>query len=411
MRRGLLGALVGAAGACVVLKDPDRREYFFSGPLFSQRPFLRRGPPPPANSLSDTIGNTPLMHLTSLSRATGCTILAKCEHMNPGLSVKDRAASAILAAAEARGALVPRAQRDAAGTWRARGGDTVVEATGGNTGVALSLLCAARGYKCVLTMPDYVAKEKVEAARALGAEVVLCPAVAFSDPRNFYHVAKKRAEEPGCVHGNQFEDTVNMRAHFEGTGPELWAQAGERLDAFVTSAGTGGTIAGVGGFLRAVAPSIKLFLADPAGSSLLRYVKEGALAPSPGSTTVEGIGIGRLTANFKSCPPLDGALAVSDQEAVDMAHYLALREGVFVGPSAALNVVAAVKAARLLGPGHVVATVLCDGGSRYASKHFNEKWLAENHLRVSASVREDRDHADFVRAVQASDFVAPSALK
>ena len=358
---------------------------------------LRSGPPPLARSLRETIGNTPMLELASLSRATGVTNLAKCEHMNPGLSVKARAAAAILAAAEARGALVPRSQRDPAGAWRARGGgDTLVEATGGNTGVALSLLCAARGYKCVLTMPDYVATEKVEAARALGAEVILCPAVAFSDPRNFYHEAKRRSQAPGCVHGNQFEDLVNARAHFEGTGPELWAQAGGRVDAFVTSAGTGGTIAGVGGFLRSVAPRVQLYLADPAGSSLLRWVKEGALAPSAGATTVEGIGIGRLTANFLSCPPLDGALAVSDQEAVDMAHYLALREGVFVGPSAALNVVAAVKVARRMDKGSVVATTLCDGGSRYASKHFNGAWLAKNNLAVSASVREDRDHADFV---------------
>jgi cysteine synthase A len=382
--------------------------YFFATYEESAAKVGRRPPPPLANSFSDTIGNTPLLELRALSAATGCSILAKCEHMNPGLSVKDRAASAIIAAAEARGALVPRAQRDAAGAWRARGGgDTVVEATGGNTGVALSLLCAARGYKCVLTMPDYVSKEKIEAARALGAEVILCPAVPFSDQRNFYHVAKKRAEEPGCVHGNQFEDLVNMRAHFSGTGPELWEQAGRRVDAFVTSAGTGGTIAGVGGFLRTVAPSVKLFLADPAGSSLLRYVKEGALAPSPGSTTVEGIGIGRLTANFESCPMLDGALAVSDQEAVDMAHYLALREGVFVGPSAALNVAAAVKVARLLGPGKVVVTVLCDGGSRYASKTFNQVWLMENKLGVSPSVKQDRDHADFVGPATSVDFVRP----
>jgi len=391
--------LGAAAAAMFALPSPSLAEFDTSAATAPPPPppAAPRAPPPLARSLQETIGNTPCLELTSLSRATGCTIIAKCEHMNPGLSVKDRAAWALLAAAEARGALVPRAARDAAGAWRARGGgDTVVEATGGNTGVALSLLCAARGYKCVLTMPDYVAKEKVEAARALGAEVILCPAVPFSDERNFYHVAKRRAEAPGCVHGNQFESLVNARAHFESTGPELWAQARGRVDAFCTSAGTGGTIAGVGGFLRSVAPSVKLFLADPAGSSLLRWVREGTLAPSAGSTTVEGIGIGRLTANFASCPPLDGALAVSDQEAVDMAHYLALREGVFVGPSAALNVAGAVKVARLLGPGHVVATTLCDGGSRYASKHFNAAWLEQNNLKVTESVREDRDHADFI---------------
>ncbi len=234
-----------------------------------------------------------MLELHSLSAATGCRILAKCEHMNPGLSVKDRAASRILAEAEARGALVPRHLRDAAGSWRSLGGgDTIVEATGGNTGVALALLAAARGYRCILTMPDYVSQEKVDAARALGATVILCPPVPFLQQQHFYQVAKAlAASTPGAVWGNQFETLANRAAHYEGTAPEMWAQAGGCIDAFATSAGTGGTIAGISSYLREVNPKVQLFLADPAGSSLHNYVTQGIMTPNPGSTVIEGIGI------------------------------------------------------------------------------------------------------------------------
>lgn len=347
----------------------------------------------PYPTLLSTVGHTPLLELPTLSKATGCTILAKCEHMNPGLSVKDRAAMNIVTHLERSGKLSP--------------GVSLVEGTGGNTGVGLAVICAAKGYKLTLTMPDYVSSEKVKVCEALGATVILCPSVGvpFADPRHFYQVAKRMGEEPGYVWGNQFESLVNRDAHFKGTGPEIWGQvaaAGDSVDAFVVASGTGGTLAGVGGALKALNPSVKLYLIDPQGSSLASYVRTGVLAPSSGSptlakgTTLEGIGIGRLTTNFLSTPPLDGVFDGYDQEAVDMMVWLAKREGVFVGPSAALNVVGAVKAARLLGPGKTVVTVLCDSGARYVSKHFSPEWRAENSLVVSPTVYEGGDNLPFI---------------
>ena len=346
--------------------------------------------PPAFPTILDAIGNTPLLELPTLSRATGCTILAKAEHLNPGLSVKDRAALSIIRGALAEGRAVPGATR-------------VVEATGGNTGVALAFICAALGLPLTLTMPDYVASEKVLACEAMGATVLLCPSagVAFADARHFYQVAKRLGAEPGHVWGNQFEGLRNRQAHVAGTGAELaaaLAARGAALDAFVVSAGTGGTLAGAGEALRAAFPAVRLYLIDPPGSSLAAYVRTGTLQASAGrGTTLEGIGIGRLTANFASCPPLTGVFDGTDEEAVAMMLYLAQREGVFVGPSAALNVVGAVKAARALGPGKVVATVLCDSGARYLSKHFNPQWRAENGLGSVPQAAPPAGQLDFVK--------------
>jgi cysteine synthase A len=354
----------------------------FSSPCHAEAPsplptaLEASGSPPLASpafpTVLEAIGSTPLLELPSLSRATGCLILAKGEHLNPGLSVKDRAASSIIAGAQAAGALAP--------------GSTVVEATGGNTGIALAFICAAKGLALTLTMPDYVAKEKVLACEAMGARVILCPSegVPFADPRHFYQVAKRLGQQPGWVWGNQFEGLLNREAHVAGTGAEIRdavLRRGLTLDAFVVSAGTGGTIAGCGAALRAAFPALKLLLIDPTGSSLASYVRTGVLQASEGrGTTLEGIGIGRLTANMASCPPLDGAFQGTDAEAVEMMLYLARHEGLFVGPSAALNVVGAVKAARALGPGKVIATVLCDSGARYLSKHYNPAWREANGL-------------------------------
>ena len=340
-------------------------------------------------TILDAVGNTPLLELPTLSRATGCTILAKAEHLNPGLSVKDRAALNIVRGALANGTAPP--------------GTRVVEATGGNTGVALAFICAAHGLPLTLTMPDYVAKEKVLACEAMGATVLLCPSagVAFADPRHFYQAAKRLGAEPGHVWGNQFEGLLNRQAHVAGTGAELAravAGAGLALDAFCVSAGTGGTLAGAGEALRAAFPAVALYLIDPPGSSLAAYVRTGQLRASEGrGTSLEGIGIGRLTANFASCPPLTGVFDGTDEEAVAMMLYLAQREGVFVGPSAALNVVGAVKAARALGPGKVVATVLCDSGARYLSKHFNPQWRAENGLGSVPQAAPPAGQLDFVK--------------
>lgn len=264
---------------------------------------------PIKRSITECIGNTPLLELTSLSKATGCRILAKAEHLNPGGSVKDRAALRIITEAEAEGRLLP--------------GGTIVEGTGGNTGVAMALIAASRGYNAVFTMPDNTSREKVELMEAFGARAIVCPVLPFSAPEHYYHVAQRLAERtPGAVWGNQFEGRANMAAHYTTTGPEIWQQAGGRVDAIALAAGTGGTIGGLSTFLREMNPRLRVFLIDPPGSCLANYVNTGALTPSTGSTLVEGIGIGRLTSNFKAALPIDRAFVGSDQEAIDMAYHL-----------------------------------------------------------------------------------------
>jgi cysteine synthase A len=331
-----------------------------------------RAPPPPlAASVLDLIGNTPLLELRSLSDATGCRILVKCEQFTPGGSVKDRAALSIVRAAEASGALAP--------------GGAIVEATGGNTGIALALIAAQRGYRCFLTMPPTTSPEKVALARALGATVEVCAAVAFGEPEHYYARAAAIAAERGAVWTDQFENAANRAAHFDTTGPEIWAQAGGRVDALALGAGTGGTIGGLATFLRARNPALRVFLIDPPGSALAAYVTRGELVASPGPTINEGIGLARITNNFAAAFPVEAAFQGVDAEVVDMAHFLLRREGLHVGPSAALNVIAAVKAARLLGPGHTVVTILCDGGARYAAKMAPDA-LAARGLAVSPAV-------------------------
>jgi cysteine synthase A len=335
-----------------------------------------------ATGILDAIGDTPLIELKTIGAALGCRILAKAEHMNPGGSVKDRAALRIVDEFERQGLLVPRNRRAAGHPV-----GTIVEATGGNTGIGLALVAAARGYKCVFTMPDKVSPEKVAFAEMLGARVVLCPAdLSFADPRHYYQHAKTLVRElgPGAVLGNQFETEFNWRAHYESTGPEILRQTGGAIDAVVVSAGTGGTIGGLSRFFRENSPATRMFLIDPPGSSLYRLVTAGALEATPNPTKLaEGVGIGRLTANF-SAARVDNAFVGSDQEIVDMAYFLLRNEGLLVGPSAALNVVGAVKAARLLGPGATVVTVICDGGERYRGKLFNRGWLLEQGLTAPA---------------------------
>jgi cysteine synthase A len=346
-----------------------------------------------SRGLLETIGNTPLVELRSLSNATGCRILAKAEHMGPGGSVKDRPAAHIIGELERQGLLVPREARapDDARVF------TVVEGTGGNTGVGMALVAAARGYKAIFTMPSNTAQSKIDVARAFGAEVIVCPMVAFSDPRHYYHVAERLAREtPNAIWGNQFEGLANSEAHFRSTGPELWKQAGHEVDGLVLAAGTGGTMGGLSRFLRSVNPRLAVWLIDPPGSSLAHYVETGEMAPAAGSTVTEGIGIGRLTANFASSARIDGAFRGSNEEATAMCYYLLRREGIFVGPSAALNVAGAVKLARKLGPGHTIVTVLCDGGGRYMNKMYSPEWLKEQGLEAAAAVDASRDHADFV---------------
>lgn len=310
------------------------------------------------------VGNTPLIEILSLSKATGRRILGKAEHMNPGGSVKDRAAKWMVEAAEREGKL---------------GSGIVVEGTAGNTGIGLALVCRARGYRCVIVMPNNQSDEKVSLLRALGAEVELTAPAPFSDQNNYYHRARVRAEELGAFWANQFENPANARAHFESTGPELWRQTDGRIDGFVCSAGTGGTIGGVSSFLKSKDPKVQCWVVDCAGSSLYAHVTAGTL-DAEGSSFLEGIGIRRITANFAQAK-LDGAFRGSDAEATEMVHWLLRKDGLFVGGSAGLNCVGAVQLARKLPKGSTVVTVLCDTAARSQSRLFNDEWLREQKVK------------------------------
>ncbi|MBK9034144.1 MAG: cysteine synthase A [Myxococcales bacterium] len=318
-----------------------------------------------------TVGATPLIRIGSLSEATGCTILGKAEHLNPGGSVKDRAARQIVLDAEAAGRL-----------GGARGPREIVEGTAGNTGIGLALVARARGYGCHIVIPETQSPEKIDLLRALGAVVHLVPALPFADPGNYYHVARRLADERGAFWADQFENPANARAHYLTTGPELLAEA-PRLDGFVACAGTGGTIAGVSRYLKEARPRVQCWLIDCEGSSLYNHVIHGTL-DAAGSSVLEGIGIRRITANFAGAT-LDGAFAGTDREAIEMVHWLLANDGLFVGGSAALACVGAVKLARVLGSGATVATILCDGAQRYASRLFSSEWLAAKGLTPTAT--------------------------
>jgi len=317
------------------------------------------------DGFSGAIGNTPLIRLPKLSAAIGREIFGKAEFLNPGGSVKDRAALGIVEDFEQRGLL--------------RSGGVVVEGTAGNTGIGLTLVGNARGYHTIIVMPDDQAPEKYALLRTYGADLRVVEAAPFTNDANYYHEARRIAESlPGAVWANQFENTVNSDIHARTTGPEIIAQMGGRLDAFVAAAGTGGTIAGTGRALKAHDPATRIVLCDPYGSSLYNYVKHGKLEPE-GDSTAEGIGIKRLTANFRSAP-VDDAVRVDDRAMIEMAHWLLREEGLFVGGSAALNVVGAARYAATLPAGSRVVTVLCDGGDRYRSRIYDAAWLAENDL-------------------------------
>jgi cysteine synthase A len=311
------------------------------------------------------IGNTPLIRLESLCVETGCEILGKAEFLNPGGSVKDRAALFIVRDAEQRGALKP--------------GGTVVEGTAGNTGIGLAHICAARGYRCVIIIPDTQSQEKMDLLRALGAEVRSVPAVPYRDPNNYVKLAGRvAAEMANAVWANQFDNVVNRQAHYATTGPEIWRDTGGRIDAFVCATGTGGTLAGVARYLKERNPATRIVLADPLGSSLYHYVKSGELK-TEGSSITEGIGSSRVTANFAGTP-IDDAVQIPDPECVAMVYHLLRREGLFVGGSTGINVAAAVRLARELGPGRTIVTLLCDRGSLYLGRLFNREFLASKGL-------------------------------
>ncbi len=313
----------------------------------------------------NAIGNTPLIRLNSFSDETGCEILGKAEFLNPGGSVKDRAALFIIEDAEAKGLLNP--------------GGTVVEGTAGNTGIGLAHICNAKGYRCLIVIPDTQSQEKIDALRVLGAEVRTVPAVPYKDPNNYVKLSGRlAAETENAVWANQFDNLANRLAHYRTTGPELWAQTDGKIDAWVASTGTGGTYAGVTLYFKERNPNIKAVLADPMGSGLYSYAKTGEIRME-GSSVTEGIGNSRVTANLEGVP-IDDAIRIDDRECIRVIYQLLRKEGLFMGGSVGINVGAAVALAKQLGPGHTIVTVLCDSGTRYQSKLYNPKWLAEKGL-------------------------------
>ena len=318
-----------------------------------------------AANVIDAIGNTPLIELRAASKATGCRILGKAEFMNPGGSVKDRAALYIVRDAIARGALKP--------------GGTIVEGTAGNTGIGLALVANAMGFSTVIVIPNTQSQEKKDMLRLQGAKLVEVPAVPYANPNNYVKLSGRLAERlskesaQGAVWANQFDNVANREAHVATTGPEIYAELNGAVDGFVCACGTGGTLAGVGMALKARNPKIKIGLADPFGAALYSYYTTGELK-AEGSSITEGIGQGRITANLEGAP-IDAAYRISDDEALRIVFELAQDEGLLLGGSSGINVAGAMRLARELGPGHTIVTVLCDGGARYASKMFNVEFL------------------------------------
>jgi cysteine synthase A len=324
------------------------------------------------NGFPGAIGDTPLIRLPRLSEATGCEILGKAEFANPGGSVKDRAALFIVRDAERRGLLRP--------------GGVIVEGTAGNTGIGLTLVANALGYRTVIVMPDTQSQEKRDALTLYGADLRLVPAVPYKEPGNYVRVSGRLAEElarteaNGAVWANQFDNTANRQAHYETTGPEIWRQTDGKVDAFVSSVGTGGTIAGVGMALKERNPAVKIVLADPPGSAIFGYFAHGELR-ADGESITEGIGQGRVTANLEGAV-VDDWFQISDAEALRVIFDLLRCEGLFVGGSSGVNVAGAVRLARKLGPGHTIVTMLCDSGQRYQSKLFNPEFLRSKGLPI-----------------------------
>jgi cysteine synthase A len=327
-----------------------------------------------AASVLDAIGNTPLIRLNAASEATGCEILGKAEFMNPGQSVKDRAALGIIRDAEQRGLLRP--------------GGRIVEGTAGNTGIGLAMVGSALGYKTTIVIPRTQSQEKKDAIKLMGAELVEVDAVPYANENNYVKysgrlAAELDASEPnGAVWANQFDNVANRVAHETGTGPEIWAQTDGKVDAFICAVGSGGTLAGVASALRSKNPDVKIGLADPYGAALYSWYAEGELK-SEGNSITEGIGQGRITANLEGLH-VDHAYRVSDEEMLNVCFALVQDEGLCLGGSSGINVAGAIRMARDLGPGHTVVTVLCDHGSRYQSKLYNPAFLAERGLPVPA---------------------------
>ena len=319
----------------------------------------------------DTIGNTPLIRLNKLSDETGCEILGKAEFLNPGSSVKDRAALSMIRDAEKRGAL--------------KLGGLIVEGTAGNTGIGLALCANALGYRTKIIIPETQSEEKKSMLRLCGAELIEVPAVPFKNPKNYVHVAERTANElaatepNGVLYANQWDNTANRQAHIDGTGPEIMRQTDANVDAFICAVGTGGTLAGCSLYLKSAKPDIIIGLADPEGASMYNYFANGELAPTEGSSISEGIGQGRITGNLEGLV-VDKPYMIRDKESVQMAFDLLQNEGLCLGGSSGVNVAGALRLAKELGPGHTIVTILCDYGTRYQAKLFNPAFLSEKGL-------------------------------
>ena len=318
----------------------------------------------------DSIGNTPLIKLRAASEATGCNIYGKAEFLNPGGSVKDRAALAIIEDAEKSGRLRP--------------GGVIVEGTAGNTGIGIALVANARGYRSVIVMPETQSQEKKDMLRLCGADLRLVPAAPYSNPNNYVRFSGRLAEElaakepAGAVWANQFDNTANRDGHYRTTGPEIWDQTEGKVDGFTCSVGSGGTLAGISRALKERNPDVKIALSDPMGSALFNWHTKGELK-AEGNSVTEGIGQGRVTANLEGTQ-IDMAYQITDEEALPVLFDLIEHEGLVLGGSTAINIVGAMRLARELGPGKTVVTILCDGGSRYQSKLFNPAFLREKNL-------------------------------
>ncbi len=326
------------------------------------------------HNVLEAIGNTPLIKLRHASQMTGCTILGKAEFMNPGGSVKDRAALFIIKDALASGALRP--------------GGLIVEGTAGNTGIGLSMVGQALGHRTVIVIPQTQSQEKKDMLRMSGASLIEVPAVPYANPNNYVRLSGRLAEklnhehESGAVWANQFDNLANRHAHFDTTGPEIYDQTEGKVDGFCCAVGSGGTLAGVALAFKARNPAIKIALADPKGAALYNFYEHGALK-SDGSSITEGIGQGRVTANLEGFRP-DFAFEITDEEALPIVFDLAEHEGLLLGGSSGINIAGAIRLARKLGPGHTIATILCDSGARYASKLYNPEFLRSKNLPIPA---------------------------
>ena len=318
------------------------------------------------------VGNTPLVKLRALSAETGCAIFGKAEFMNPGGSVKDRAAKGIIEAAEASGELSE--------------GGTIVEGTAGNTGISLTLAANAKGYCPIIVMPETQSQEKKDALRLYGADLRLVPAVPYKDPNNYVRYSERLAAElsetntGGVIWANQFDNIVNREAHYNSTGPEFWSQTKAKIDGFICAIGSGGTLAGTGLYLKEKNPDIQIGLADPYGSGMYHYYKYGSFKSEGGSIS-EGIGQGRITANLDGAP-IDRAYQISDEEALPHLYNLLAHEGLYLGGSSAINIAGARQMALDMGPGHTICTILCDSGARYQSKVWNPNFLRAKNLPI-----------------------------